>query len=220
MSCALRPASHPVIEVLREKHPKMREPDLDDPNLKIIESYPEVPLSVPLDITAETMGTVASKLSDAAGPSGTDAMDLSNWLLRHGAESQQLHTQLAALTAWIVNHHLPCAAYWALVACRLVTLHKDPGTCPVGIGEVYLFASPSQPRALSSALQTTRPLPRQHSVGLTFSTETDFGTSAGSLNQMRHARHGLSHRYSNGLRASTNLLASPATSLKWLVLGC
>ena len=53
----------------------MREPDLDDPTLKIFESYPEVPQAVPLDITAETVETVASRLSGAAGPSGTDAVD-------------------------------------------------------------------------------------------------------------------------------------------------
>ena len=88
-----------ILKVLQGKHPKMREPDLDDPRLKILKAYLTVPQAVPLDITAETVEKVASHLSGAAGPSGTDAVDFSNWLLRHGAESQMLQTELAATMA-------------------------------------------------------------------------------------------------------------------------
>ena len=56
-----------ILEVLQGKHPKMREPDLDDPRLKIFEAYPTVPQAVPqavpLDITAKTVEKVASHLS-------------------------------------------------------------------------------------------------------------------------------------------------------------
>jgi hypothetical protein len=110
----------------------MREPDLDDPRLKIFEAYPTVPQAVPLDITAETVEKVASHLSGAASPSGTDAVDLSNWLPHHGAESQMLRTELAAMARWIANDHPPWAAYRALMACRLVALDKELGTRPVG----------------------------------------------------------------------------------------
>ena len=132
----------PVLEVLQEKHPKVREPNLDDPNLKIFEEYPTVPQAVPLHITAETIEKVASHLSGAAGPRGTDAVDLSRWLLRHSAESQMLRNELAAMARWIANDHPPWADFRALMACRLVALDKEPGTRPVGIGEVYrrLFA--------------------------------------------------------------------------------
>ena len=132
----------PVLEVLQGKHPKMREPNLNDPNLKIFEEYPTVPQAVPLDITAETDEKVASHLSGAAGPSGTNAVDLSNWLLRHGAESQLLRNEMAYMARWLANDHPPWAAYRALMACRLVALDKEPGTRPVGIGEIYrrLFA--------------------------------------------------------------------------------
>ena len=91
---------------------------------------------MPLDITAETIEKVASNLSGAAGPSGTNAVDLSNWLLRHGAKSQMLRHELAALARWIANDHPPWAAYWAFLACRLVALDKKPGTRPVVL-EVY-----------------------------------------------------------------------------------
>jgi hypothetical protein len=80
----------PVLEALQGKHPKMREPNLDDPNLKIFKKYPTVLQAVSLDITAEAIERVASHLSGAAGPSGTNAVDLSNWLLCHGAELQML----------------------------------------------------------------------------------------------------------------------------------
>jgi hypothetical protein len=132
----------PVLEVLQGKYLKMREPNLNDPTLKIFEEYPTVPQVVPLDITAETGEKVASHLSGAAGPSGTDAVDLSNWLLRHGVESQLLRTELAAMARWLANDHPPWATYRALMAYRLVALDKEPGTRPVGIGEIYrrLFA--------------------------------------------------------------------------------
>ena len=39
------------------------------------------PEIIPLDITADTVKAVASRLSGAAGPSGTDAIELRNWLL-------------------------------------------------------------------------------------------------------------------------------------------
>jgi hypothetical protein len=88
----------PVLELLEEgKHQKMREPNLNNPNLKIFAEYPTIPQAVPLNITAETVEKVAPHLSGAAGPSGTDAVDLSNWLLCHGAESQMLCQKLAAL---------------------------------------------------------------------------------------------------------------------------
>jgi hypothetical protein len=43
-------SGRPVLEVLQGKHPKMREPNLNDPHLKIFEEYPTVPQAVTLDI--------------------------------------------------------------------------------------------------------------------------------------------------------------------------
>jgi len=92
---------------------------------------------VPLNVTATDVEKVASKLSGAAGPSGVDAVDLRNWLLRFGAESEALRAELAVLTNLLANEHPPWAAYRALMACHLVALDKQPGVCPVGIGEIY-----------------------------------------------------------------------------------
>jgi hypothetical protein len=80
---------------------------------------------------------VASKLLGGAGPAGTDAVDLRNWLLRFGAESEYLRNSLASIAEWLANESPPWAAYRALMACRLVALDKSPGVRPVGIGEVY-----------------------------------------------------------------------------------
>jgi hypothetical protein len=80
---------------------------------------------------------VASRLSGGAGPGGTDAIDLKNWLLRFGAESKSLRDSLAGLAKWLANEHPPWATYCALMACQLVALDKSPGLRSVDIGEVY-----------------------------------------------------------------------------------
>jgi hypothetical protein len=90
-----------------------------------------------VDITADLVKDVASRLSGGAGPGGTDAVDLKNWLLRFGEESELLRTSLARLAEWLANEHPPWVAYRALMACRLVALDKSLGVRPVGIGEVY-----------------------------------------------------------------------------------
>jgi hypothetical protein len=130
----------PVLEVLRGKHPAMRDPDPDltDPDRGSFEAYAEeTPTPVPVVITGEVVEQVASRLSGGAGPGGTDAVDLRNWLLRFGAESESLRDALAVIAEWLANEHPPWAAYRALMACRLVALDKCPGVRPVGIGEVY-----------------------------------------------------------------------------------
>jgi hypothetical protein len=135
----------PVIDVLREKHPKMRDPgtiDLDDNDRGVFEPYEAIPEAVPLSITADTVEKVAPKLSGSAGLGGTDAVDMRSWLLRFGTQSERLRHVLATFTEWLANEHSPWAAYRALMACRLAALDKEPGVRPVGIGEIYrrLFA--------------------------------------------------------------------------------
>jgi hypothetical protein len=66
-----------------------------------------------------------------------DAMDLHNWLLCFGAESEALRDSLAGLAKWLANEHPLWAAYRPLMACQLVALNKCPGVQPVGIGKVY-----------------------------------------------------------------------------------
>jgi hypothetical protein len=84
------------------------------------------------EITADTFEVVASKLTSAAGSWGTDAIDLHNWLLWFGKESEALlrEEMASANPSW--------AAYRAMMACRLNALdNKHPGVRPVGIGKIY-----------------------------------------------------------------------------------
>jgi hypothetical protein len=129
----------PVIDILRSKHPKMRDPapDLEDPDRGSFEEYPSIPEPLPLEITDEVVSVVGSRLSGGAGPGGTDAVSLRNWLLRFGKESEALRLEFAKLAEWLANSHPPWAAYRGLMACRLVALDKDPGVRPIGIGEIY-----------------------------------------------------------------------------------
>ena len=135
-------SGRPVIGVLQGKHPDLREPPSVGTETGAFEPYGSVPTSIPVDITAQDVESVASRLSGAAGPGGTDAVDLRNWLLRFGKESEALREEMALWASWLANGQPPWAAYRALMAARLVALDKQPGVRPVGIGEVYrrLFA--------------------------------------------------------------------------------
>ena len=90
-----------------------------------------------LTITEIDVATVAVRLSGAAGPSGTDSVDLCNWLLRFGTASERLCQEQAYFTKWLANSSPSWAAYRALMAARLVALDKRPGVRPLGIGEIY-----------------------------------------------------------------------------------
>ena len=65
-----------VAEVLREKHPDLRVPPVENPTFASFKEYEEVPEMVPLDFTEDDVTWVASKLSGAAGALGAEAMDL------------------------------------------------------------------------------------------------------------------------------------------------
>ena len=124
-------------QVLQEKHPALRDPTSVGDEDGAFEPYPDLPAPVPVCITQDDVEAISSRLSGAAGPGGTDAVDLANWLLRFGRESEALREEMAAWTNWLANTAPPWAAYRAMMANRLVALDKQPGTRPVGIGEVY-----------------------------------------------------------------------------------
>ncbi|KAI2493136.1 hypothetical protein MHU86_21397 [Fragilaria crotonensis] len=130
-------AGRPVWQVLQEKHPALRDPTSVGDADGAFEPYPDLPAPVPVCITQDDVEAISSRLAGAAGPGGTDAVDLANWLLRFGRESEALREEMAAWTNWLANTSPPWAAYRAVMANRLVALDKQPGTRPVGIGEVY-----------------------------------------------------------------------------------
>ena len=96
----------PVLEVLRSKHPESVVPSPDN-----LERYEELPELVTLNITNETVLTVAAKLSGGAGPGGIDSLTLQNWSLPFGKESYQLREAIASITRWLerlieIHHNL------------------------------------------------------------------------------------------------------------------
>ncbi len=126
----------PVLEVLQSKHPAPRPTDIHEDNSFEKYSTPP-PTAIPLDVSADHVEKIASRLSGAAGVDGIDGVELRNWLLRFGEHSLRLRQAMADTVAWLANTHPPWAAYRALAACRLVALDKKPGTRPVGIGSVF-----------------------------------------------------------------------------------
>ena len=74
----------PIINVLRDKHPDCRTPDLEMEGWASFEECPPPRDGTPLDCDQETVQEVGNKLSGGAGPSGVDGLALKHWLLRYG----------------------------------------------------------------------------------------------------------------------------------------
>ena len=92
-----------VAEVLREKHPDMRVPPVENPMCTAFEEYEDVPETVPLDFTEDDVTWVASKLSGAAGALRAEAMELRSWLLQFGCMLEELRVVVASLADWMAN---------------------------------------------------------------------------------------------------------------------
>ena len=78
----------PVLEVLEEKHPMMRDPpvaqeaqEMAGETAGCFEPYSRLPVPLRVEITAQTVEDVAGKLSGAAGLSNVDSVDWQHWLL-------------------------------------------------------------------------------------------------------------------------------------------
>ena len=123
-----------IAEVLWYKHLNMRVTPLENPTCAAFKKYGKVPKKLPLDFTEDDVMWVASNLSGAAGALGAEVIEMRNWLLRFGCTSEELRVFVASLAHWVANSSTPWAAYHALIACRLVALHKRPGLRPMGIG--------------------------------------------------------------------------------------
>ena len=132
-------SGRPVMDVLKEKHPPLREPPLIGTKEGSFEPMEddEWTTPIPVNVSSDIIESVATRLTGAAGPDGVDSVDLKHWLLRFGKESEALRQELAHWTDWLANHHPPWAAYRALMAGRLVALDKQPGVRPLGIGSIF-----------------------------------------------------------------------------------
>ena len=130
-------AGIPVLEVLRSKHPNLREPTDIGEDGGAFEPYALKPTTIPLIVSSDTVEEVVVKMGGSAGPGGPDSVALKAWCLGFGHTSGELRSEIARFTTWIANTNPSWAAYRALMACRLVALDKEPGTRPLGIGETY-----------------------------------------------------------------------------------
>ena len=65
-----------VIEVLREKHPELMIPDLEQEGWASFEKYDTCKTTIPVDCTEEIVSVVAGKLGGGAGPGSVDAIAL------------------------------------------------------------------------------------------------------------------------------------------------
>ena len=121
------------MEVLHTKYPEAR-----PQTAASLDSYPDRPPElVPVDITNNTVMSVAGQLSGEAGPGGTDSVSLQHWLLRFGEASRELRLIVADFTEWLTNGRPSWAAYQAMMSSLMIALEKQPGVRPVGVGETW-----------------------------------------------------------------------------------
>ena len=121
------------MEVLRTNHP-----DAFPKTAASLDSYPDLPPElVPVDITNDAVMEVAGRLSGGARPGGTDSVRLQHWLLRFGEASAELRLIDRDFMEWLNNGQPPWATYQAMMSGRLITLEKQPGIIPVGVGETW-----------------------------------------------------------------------------------
>ena len=122
-----------VLEVLRAKHLEAR-----TPTAVCLMSYTGCPPKLtPVDITYDTVKAVVGRLLGGAGPVGTDSVLLQHWILGFGAASAELRRIVGDFVEWLGNGRPPWAAYCALMSGRLIALDKQPGTRPVGVGDIW-----------------------------------------------------------------------------------
>ena len=73
----------------------------------------------------------------SSSPGGTESEALQGWLLKFGEDITILRTSVETFVDWLSNGSPPWAAYCAFMSGRMITLDKQPGVRPVGIGETW-----------------------------------------------------------------------------------
>ena len=127
----------PVADVLREKHPDMRVPPVENPTCASFKEYEEVPETVPLDFLENDVTWVASKLSGAAGALGSEAIELTNFLFRFGCMLEGFVVVFYDLSDWMYNSSPPWASHCDLIEYFFIALNKRPWVSPVVISRGF-----------------------------------------------------------------------------------
>ena len=91
------------MEVLRAKHPEAWTPTAVG-----MESYPDRPPELTLvDITDDTVTSIAGRISGGDGLGWTDSVSLQHWLLRFGVASGELRLIVGDFVEWLGNGSPP-----------------------------------------------------------------------------------------------------------------
>ena len=103
-----------VVDVLREKHPDMRVPPVENPMCAAFEEYKEVRETVHLALSEDDVMWVAYKLSGAVGVLVAKVIELRNWLLCFGFALDKFRFVVTNLVDWMTNTPpplgcLPCS---------------------------------------------------------------------------------------------------------------
>ena len=96
-----------------------------------------MPIFITVYITYNVVKSIARKSSGSSSPIGTYLEDLQAWILKFGEYRKIIHTSVEIFFEWLSNKSPPLAAYHAFVYSRLITLNKQPGVRPVGVGETW-----------------------------------------------------------------------------------
>ena len=97
----------PVVYVLREKHPYMHLPPVENPMCADLEEFKEVPGMATLDLSEGDITWVTSKLSGADSLLGSEEIELISWLLCFACTSEEFRVIVADLDDWMANSPSP-----------------------------------------------------------------------------------------------------------------
>ena len=104
------------------------------PSCATLETYEETFIFIPVNVTEESVESVAHKLLGGSVPGGMDSEALQGWLLKFGEDSTRLRTSVETFVNWLENGSPPWAAYRAFMLVRLINLDKQPDLRTVVVG--------------------------------------------------------------------------------------
>lgn len=119
-----------VLDLLKKKHPESQIP----PPSALIPCS-DLPVLEDLEVTGNVILKAASMIQGSARPGGCDSDHWQDVLLRYGAHSTRLCDQVASLARRLADTIVPWNDIRAFAASRLISLDKNPGVRPIGVGE-------------------------------------------------------------------------------------
>ena len=122
-----------VIEVLRNKHPKMRRPERERESWASFKAYTVPRQGVPIDCNQSLVEVVGGGMGGGAGPNSVDRIAFRHYLLSYKVHSLHLREELALWVEFLGNNIVPYAAHRTLETGRLSALDKQPGVRPIRV---------------------------------------------------------------------------------------